>query len=306
MAEKINWTFLGTGSSVPTKRRNHTANLLQYKDELILFDSGEGTQRQFRKAGLSASKITRIVISHWHGDHVLGLAGLLQTMSMNSYNKNLEIYGPKGIKEKIRILFGLYGINGNDFRLNVFEVSSGKIFETEEFFVESLPMDHNAPTNAYSFVVKEKKRLDKKKLEKLGIGNSPLVGDLAKGKKVKINGKVVDGSKMLYVEDQKKITIIVDSRKCENAIKLSKDSDVLICESSFSAEEQETANDHGHMSSRDACEIAKKAKVKKLYLIHLSQRYDEIPKKILGEAKEFLKGTKIEVKIPEDLDKIGV
>jgi len=306
MAEKIKLNFLGTGSSVPTARRNHTANLLQYKDEVILFDCGEGTQRQFRLAGISASKITKIILSHWHGDHVLGLAGLLQTMSMNGYSKSLEIYGPKGISEKIRVLFDLFGIKGEDFNLKVKEIGDGIFFETQDFYLESMKMEHNAPTNAYSFVVKEKTRIDKKKLEKLKIPNSPLIGELVKGKKVKINGKEVDGAKMLYMESSRKVTIIVDSRKCDNAVLLSNGAGLLICESSFSAEESEIAIDHGHMTSKDACEIAKEANVKKLFLIHLSQRYDVIPKKILGEAKGFLKGTKIEVKIPEDLDSLEI
>jgi len=302
MAEKIKITFLGTSSSVPTARRNHTANLLQYKDEMILFDCGEGTQRQFRKAKLNICKITKIVISHWHGDHVLGLAGLLQTMIMNGYKRNLEIYGSKGISKKIRELLDLFGIKDKELNLKVIEIEEGVFFENSEFYLESSFMEHNILTNAYSFVIKEKRRLDKKKLEKLKIPNSPLIGDLVKGKKVKINGKEIDGKKLLYVEPQRKVTIIVDSKYCESAVKLAEDSNILICESSFSKEEGEIAKDHGHMTSHDSATIAKKARVGRLYLIHLSQRYDVIPKKILEEAKEVFK----ETKVAEDLDSIEV
>ena len=108
MAEKIKLTFLGTGSAIPTARRNHPATLLQYKDENILVDCGEGTQRQFRKAKLNPCKITRILISHWHGDHVLGLPGLLQTLNLNGYNGKLVLYGPKGSKQKFQEMVAPY------------------------------------------------------------------------------------------------------------------------------------------------------------------------------------------------------
>jgi ribonuclease Z len=104
MVEKIELTFLGTGSSIPTARRNHPAVLLKYKAENILVDCGEGTQRQFRLAHMNPCKVTRILISHWHGDHALGLPGLLQTLVMNGYNRKLEIYGPRGSKEWVLML----------------------------------------------------------------------------------------------------------------------------------------------------------------------------------------------------------
>src|SRR5574344_1407168 len=133
MTEKINVTFLGTGSAVPTARRNHPAVLLQYKDENLLFDCGEGTQKQFRIAKLNPCKITRIFISHWHGDHVFGLPGLLQTLALNNYSKTLYIYGPRGTKQFIDLYEKLYIGKGNSFQIETKELSSGKIFEEKEF-----------------------------------------------------------------------------------------------------------------------------------------------------------------------------
>tara|TARA_Y100000310_G_scaffold155920_1_gene155344 strand:+ start:107 stop:1015 length:909 start_codon:yes stop_codon:yes gene_type:complete len=300
MTEKIKLTFLGTSSAVPTSRRNHTAILLQYKSEMILIDCGEGTQRQFRKAKINMCKLTKILISHWHGDHVLGLCGLLKTMIMNGYNKELEIYGPKGTKRKIREYLDMFLIKPKDLNLKVYEVEKGIFFDNEKFILDSLPMDHGIVTNAYSFIVKEKKRLDKKKLKKLGIPNSSLIGELVKGKVVKIKGRKIDGKKLIYKEKEKKITFVIDSRYNDNAVKLSNKSDLLICEASFSKNEEDLAKHHGHMTSKEASTIAKKAKAKKLALIHLSQRYDANPKLILKEAKETFK----EVFIPEDLDRI--
>jgi len=312
MVEKINLTFLGTGSAIPTARRNHPAVLLQYKSENILFDCGEGTQRQFRKAKLNPCKLTKILISHWHGDHVLGLPGLLQTLNLNGYNGELIIYGPKGSKTRFREMISPYlgfywnisRMKGNRFNIVVKEVGSGVVFEDEEFSIESEEMSHNCPALAYSFVVKEKKRLDKSKLMKLKLPNSPLVGELVKGKTVKIDRKKIDGKKLLYTEPARKITFIMDTAINDNAIKLSKNSDVLISEATHSSEEQEIAAKYGHLTSVDAARIAKMSKSKKLILTHLSQRYDEIPKSILSESKDFLKGTKIEVGVAEDFDRV--
>ena len=300
MVEKIELTFLGTGSAIPTARRNHPAVLLKYKDENILVDCGEGTQRQFRKAKLNPCKITKILISHWHGDHVLGLPGLLQTMLLNGYKKSLEIYGPKGTGEKVRQFFDLLGRKGQDLDVKVKEVSSGVIFEKGDFVIEAEEMEHDCPVVGYSFVEKERMRLDRDKLAKLKIPNSPLIGELMNGKVVEIGGKKVDGKKLLYKEPARKVVFIMDTRMCDNAVKLAKGADVLICEATYGEKEQEIASEYGHLSSVDAATIAKKAKVEALVLTHLSQRYDTVPKVIFGEASKVFKN----VRVVEDLDSI--
>jgi len=301
MVEKINVTFLGTGSSIPTLRRNHPAMLLKYKAENILVDCGEGTQRQFRKAGLNPCKVTKILISHWHGDHVLGLPGLLQTLNMNGYNGELIIYGPRGSKKKFQEMVVPYLPNREmNYDIVLKEVGVGIIFDSDDFEIEAAEMNHGCPALAYSFIVKEKKRLDKEKLKKLKIPNSPLVGELVKGRVVEINGKKVDGKKLMYVEPARKVSFVMDTAMNVNVVKLVKGADVLVSEATYSKEEQEIAKEHGHLTSVDAATIAKKAKVKALVLIHLSQRYEGIPKVILGEAKTVFK----DVIIPEDLEEI--
>ena len=301
MADRINLTFLGTGSAIPTKRRNHPAMLLRYKAENILIDCGEGTQRQFRKASKNPCKITRILITHWHGDHVFGLPGILNTLRLNGYSGKLEIYGPKGTSEWIRKYLDLVGGRGMDLDLKITEVKEGIIFDEGEYFVEAKEMDHDCPCVGYSFVVREKKRLDAEKLKKLKIPNSPLIGKLAEGKVVTIDGKKIDGKKLLYTEDERKVSVIMDTRVCDNAVKLAKGADLLVCESTFSKEEsEELLGNRAHLSSVEAAGIAKKAKVKSLVLTHLSQRYEGIPKVILKEAKEVFEDTII----PEDLESV--
>jgi len=308
MAEKIKLTFLGTGSAVPTARRNHPAFYLQFKDENILIDCGEGAQRQFRKAKLNPCRITKILITHWHGDHVLGLPGLLQTLMLNGYNRKLEIYGPKGTSERVRKFFDLIGRKGQKLDVRVSEFGgrgigvSEVVFDGGDFFVEAIEVEHDCPCLAYSFVVREKSRLDKAKLAKLKIGNSPLVGELVKGKNVLIGGKKVDGKKLVYVEPSRKISFVLDTRFNENAVALAKGSDLLVCEATYSVEDKDVAEMRAHMTSAEAAKIAKRAKVGKLILTHLSQRYDEMPKVILGEAGEVFEN----IKVAEDLDVVNL
>jgi ribonuclease Z len=308
MAEKIKITFLGTGSAIPTARRNHPAVLLQFKDENILIDCGEGTQRQFRKAKINPCKITKILISHWHGDHTLGIPGLLQTLVLNGYNRKLKIYGPRGTKKKIKEIMDVFMRSylksgkggGQKLDLEVYEVGERTFFESEEYYLESASLNHGVPAVAYAFVVREKKRLDKKKLKKLNLPKSSLIGELVKGKVVEINGKKINGKKISYLEPSRRVSIVMDTLPCNGAVEISRNANVLVCESSFSVEDKDTAKNYGHLTSVDAAKIAKKAGAMKLFLVHLSQRYDAVPKIILNEANKIFK----DVKVAEDLDRV--
>jgi ribonuclease Z len=283
--EKITLTFLGTGNAVPTPKRNHTAMLLAYKNENILIDCGEGTQRQFKFAKLSANKITRLLLTHMHGDHVLGIPGLFQTLKMNDYSKILEIYGPRGTQRFIDGIEQLFRIK---IKTQVSEVFS-KFFETDEFYLEASPMKHDAPCLAYSFVIKDKCRLDPAKLKKLKLPNSPILKQLAEGKDIVHEGKKIKASEVSYHEKGRKITFILDTAYNEAAIELAKDADILVCEASFSNDEQQLANERMHLTAEQAATIAKKANVGKLILTHISQRYEHNPRVILEEAKAVFK-----------------
>ncbi len=298
---KIPITFLGTSQAIPTAKRNHTAILLQYGNENILVDCGEGTQRQFRKARLNPCKLTRLLITHWHGDHILGIAGLFQTLLLNGYNKTLHVYGPRGTKQDLNDLIHLL-VPYNKIPLVVEEVSEGKFFETKDFYLESIPVKHGIPCNAYSFVEKERIRLDKKKLKKFKIPNSPLLGELQKGKDIEFKGKKIKAKDVTYKSPQKKITIILDTALTDNCHKIAKDSEVLITEAVYLNDEKELARLHEHLTAEQAGQIAKQAKAKKLYLSHLSQRYDGNERLILKEAKKKFNNTII----AEDLMNIEV
>lgn len=289
MTSKMKLTFLGTSGAVPSIKRNHPSMLLSYKQENILIDCGEGTQRQFKKARISPTKITRLLITHWHGDHVLGIPGLLQTLSFNNYRKTLFIYGPKGIKKNMNNLIKAFpSVMG--VKIKVQEVD-GKFLETDEFYIESKKMAHGIPTNAYAFVKKGQRRIDKKKLSRSKLPSGPLLQKLKKGRSITHKGKRYLTKDLTYFEGGKKISFVLDTLQNKRIVSLVKNSDLLVIESTYSDEVKAMARERKHMTARQDAEIAKKAKVKRLFLTHLSERYEKNPERILKEAKKIFKNS---------------
>lgn len=288
--ESFTITFLGTGNAVPTKLRNHTAILASFLNEQVLIDCGEGTQRQFKVAGISPARLTRLLVTHWHGDHVLGIPGLFQTLAMSEYGKSLQVCGPRGTLRSMYHLQELF----HEFKINtsVHEVS-GVFVDTPAYCIEAGQMEHGIPTNAYALVLKERRRLDKAKLKKLKLPNSPLLGELQAGRDIVFEGKKVKASAVSYIEKGKKIVIILDTGMTDTAIALAKNADLLVCESTFSHEEAEKALEYRHLTAVDAATIAKKAKAKQLILTHISQRYEHAPQVIEKEAKKVFKNTRV-------------
>lgn len=296
----IKLTFLGTAAQTPTVKRNHTAILLNYKGENILIDCGEGTQRQFRKAKLNPCKVTRLLITHRHGDHVFGIPGLLSTLALGGYKKTFFIYGPKGTKDFMSALLKIFKFT-RKYEINVKEVK-GKFLETDDFYLEAQAMEHGIPTNAYVFVKKGQIRIDKKKLEKSKLPHGSLLKKLKQGKNISYKGKKYLARNLTYQVGDKKVAIVLDTKFNTNIVDFVKDSDLLICESNFASDIQDKAMEHLHLTAGQAAEVAKKSKSKKLILTHLSQRYDKSPKKILNDAKKVFKN----VEIVKDLDRIEV
>lgn len=292
--------FLGTGSMVPTKERNHSALLLSYKEEGILFDCGEGTQRQLKMAGLNLNKITKILISHWHGDHVLGLPGLVQTMGSLGYEGTLEIYGPKGTKKRMENMGDVF-LFEDTVDIKVEDVSKTRFFSGKEFALEALPLEHTTSCLGYSFIENDKRKMKKELLKKKGIAEGPLVGKLQEGQSVKINGKIIAPDEVSIIEKGKKVTYIADTKLCSNAIKLSENADILICESTYANDLEEKASLYKHLTAGQAGFIANKAGVKKLVLTHFSQRYKD-----LEQIKEDAKTVFNNIICANDLMKISL
>lgn len=290
MASNVKIKFLGTSAQIPSSRRNHSAILLTYQGENILIDCGEGTQRQFRIAKLNPCKITRILLTHWHSDHMLGLPGLLSTMALSGYTRKLHIYGPKGTKEFMKDLLRMFNFQ-KKYEIVVEETNGGKFFDTDDFYLESEKMSHGIPANAYSFVIKDKLRLDRKKIAKAKLPSGPILKNLKEGKDIVHDGKKFKAKDFLYGEKGKKISIVLDTLINDKIVPFVKNSDVLICDSSFSSENDKEAKEHMHLTSKQDGEIAKKSNSKKLVLTHISQRYDSDNKELLNDAKKVFKNT---------------
>jgi ribonuclease Z len=288
----IEITFLGTSHAVPTKEKNQTAILLSHGAEKILVDCGEGTQRQFKIAGLNLCKITKILITHWHGDHILGLPGLLQTLAMGNYSKILKIYGPRGTKEFMKLMLSIF-VFREKIKVEVHEISEGTFFEDNDFKLEAYKMQHQSPCLAYAFIEKEKYNLDIEKLKKQGIEPGPWLKELKEKGKIKIKDKVVYVKDYAKVVPEKKISFILDTSYNKNCVKAAKNSELLIGEACFLNKESKLAEERGHLTAEQLGLIAKKAQVKKLFLTHISQRYSAKEKQVLSESKKIFKNSEL-------------
>ena len=265
-------TFLGTSSMVPTKERNQIAVFLSYGSEGILFDCGEGTQRQFKIAGISLTKVTKILISHWHGDHVLGLPGLIQSLSSSEYNNTLEIYGPAGTKKRMEKMFDAF-VFDKKLSFVVNEVKNGVFFENNEFKIESYPLEHGIETLGFRFVEKDKRKIDLKKTKKFGIPQGHLLGKLQRGKSIELDNRKIEPDDVTFIENGKKIAYVTDTIVCDNCYKTAEDADLLICEATYSSKLVDKSEEYGHMTAKQAAQIANNSNTKQLVLIHFSARY---------------------------------
>lgn len=284
-------TFLGTSCMIPTKERNHTSILLSYKNENILMDCGENTQRQLRIAGISPTKITKILITHWHGDHVLGLPGLIQTLAVSEYSKVLEIYGPIGTKKFFERIQETYILRAN-IKIKIKEIKQGGMFfRGNDFSLEAIKLKHgNAPCLGYSFVEEDRRRIDIEYTKKIGLIKHPLLGELQRGKSIKWKEKTISVDKATYLIKGRKFSLILDTLLNENCYKIAKNADLLVCEATYLDDFRERAREYGHLTARQAAEIAKKANAKKLILTHFSQRYKNV-EKLREEAMGVFKNT---------------
>ncbi len=265
-------TFLGTSSMTPTKDRNQSSVLITYEGEGILIDCGEGTQRQFKQKGISLTKITKILITHWHGDHVFGLPGIISTLGSSEYTKTLEIYGPLGTQQYFKSLLQSF-IFDKRIELVIKEITECRFFENKKFYLEAYALEHNIPTLGYSFIEKDEKRIDIKKTKQLGIPEGPLLGQLQDGQSINFKGKQIKPEDATYIKKGRKISIIADTSPCKNAVDLARNADLLICESTYCTKLEEKGEEYNHMSSRQAGLIANQANAKKLILTHFSARY---------------------------------
>lgn len=293
--------FLGTAGSIPTPKRGLPAIAIQRKGELILFDCGEGVQRQMIQANVGLHRKTKVFVTHMHGDHVLGLPGLFQTMSLLSRKQKLEIYGPQGIAAFVEsieqtIQFTL------TFPIQIYEIeNAGVVCEEKEYEVRATWVNHVIPSLAYALT--EKPRPGKFYPEKaisLGVPEGPPWSDLQRGLSIKLpNGQFVKAEEVVGPpRPGRKVVYTGDAKPSKGLTEFAENADLLIHDATFDDELRERAGEDGHSTPSQAAEVAKEAKAKWLVLTHISARYKdssillEQAKKIFPRvdvAEDFLK-----------------
>ena len=286
--------FLGTSSAVHSPKRNHPSIALKAFGEVMLFDCGEATQKQMLHTNVSPMKISKIFISHLHGDHILGLPGLLQSLGLLGRENKLTIYGPEGLNIVRDSIFSL-GYCKFEFPIEFIEIGSGTVVETEEYVIKAQFVQHNVPNLAYSIEEIKKPRFLREKAIELGVPVGPYFGRLHNGEEIEIDGRIIKPEQVLG-EPRKgiKITYSGDTIPCEEMIEFAKDSTLLIHESTFVKEDYQNAIEHFHSTSVDAANIAKQSNSKELILTHISTRYDDKYNEImLNEAKEIFENTRL-------------
>jgi ribonuclease Z len=289
---QLNIVFLGTSGSWPTMKRNVTALAVKRAGEVILFDCGEGTQRQFQKSNLSYMQISKIFITHFHGDHFLGLPGLIQTMQLNDREAPLHIYGPKGMTDLMNQILTL-GYFKPNFKIISYDIKKEDTIEFDEYCINVLKVKHGVPAFAYSIVEKMRPgKFDKSKALKLGIPEGPLFSRLQRGENITLeNGKKITSKSVLGPPRKgRKIVISGDTIPIPKMINFSKDADILIHEATFDSSHEDISTEYGHTTASQAANIAKKANVGRLFLTHISPRY--LNSNILeNEAKKIFKNS---------------
>ncbi|MEO4052568.1 ribonuclease Z [Solibacillus sp. CAU 1738] len=270
--------FLGTGAGMPSKERNTSAlavKLLEERGTIWLFDCGEGTQHQILHTTIKPRKIEKIFITHLHGDHIFGLPGLLSSRSFLGGEDTLTIYGPSRLKEWIEATLATTNTHVT-YPIEYVEVQEGIVFEDEQFVVSALPLEHVIP--CFGYRIEQKALPGELLIDKAlayGVPKGPLLGMLKRGENVTLpNGEIVLSSDVTAPEKPGFIlTILGDTKYCDNAIRLSKNADIVIHEATFDHLTKHLAASYGHATNTEAATVAKKASAKYLILNHISARF---------------------------------
>ena len=277
--------FLGTSAAQPTEKRGLSCICLEKEGEILMFDAGESAQISYMKSGLGWNKKMKLFVTHLHGDHCVGILGLLQTMSMQNRTESLEIFGPKGIDEflaaNIKILnFGL------PFSILITIVNEGTIYENNKFLIHATKANHSITAFSYLFEEKDKPgRFNVEKAKELGIPEGELWNKLQNGEDITNNEKIIKPEQVLGKKRSgKKIGISGDTMPTKELEEFFRECDYLVFDSTFLDEEKQKAQDTCHSTAKQAAELGKNANVKNLILTHFSARYkDEIGHKTEAE-----------------------
>jgi ribonuclease Z len=279
--------FLGTAASRPTVERNVSALAVVREGETLLFDCGEGTQRQMMRYGISFG-LGDIFFSHFHADHILGVIGLIRTMALQGRTDPLRLWGPRGAVRILRRAEG-FGAERPGFPVEIFELAEGESIRRDEYAVVPFGADHRGtPALGYAIVENARKgRFDPERARAIGIPEGPLWGRIHRGLAVTLDdGRTIDPAEIVGPpRSGRRIAITGDTRPCAATVEAAQGADLLIHEATFAEEEAQRAADTGHSTAREAAEIAARAAVKRLILTHLSARYSRDTRDLEREAR---------------------
>jgi len=319
--------ILGSAAAIPIKNRNLSSIAIKYKNQTLIFDCGEDFQRRFAEASLKFNKQLKIFITHFHGDHIIGLPGFLFRLSLNDRTAPMMIFGPRNLFLYLFLHKKILGLKAN-YPITIFEIdhqnneliefegldsevpkrltkiNENIIFDSKYFSINYALVEHSVITYAYAFVEKSRYgKFNPIRAKDLSIPEGNLWKILQEGEIIEFDGKIIDPVKEGIVGPRRpgrKITYSGDMMPSDSLIDLGKDSDILIHEATFAKALAETAKDKKHSTSIDAANDAIKMNAKKLILTHISSRYQEDAEKLLEEAKEIFPNTIL----AEDLLKI--
>jgi len=281
--------FLGTSASAPSIHRGLTAQVIKHDEYRFLIDCGEGTQRQILKSGIGFKRLNRILITHGHLDHILGLAGLLSTFSRWETIDELEIFAGSWALERISdLIFGVVLRGARPpMKIHLVEIQPGVLFEDGDFSVSAFPVNHRGP-DCYGYLFEEKSRRPflPEKAELLEIPPGPWRRELVAGQSIRLpDGRVIKPDQVLGpVRPGTRLVHVGDSGRTDNLRSVCHLADLLVIEATYLNTEAEMANDFAHLTARQAAELAQEAGVKNLILTHISRRYRE--RDVLAEARE--------------------
>ncbi|MBN2487851.1 MAG: ribonuclease Z [Methanosarcinaceae archaeon] len=296
-------TFLGTGGSLPTSNRNPSAIMVNREGELMLFDCGEGAQQQMMRAKTGMMGLTSIFITHFHADHMLGIPGLIQTMSFQGRTEPLTIYGPHWVEEFTRLLSAL-GYYKLRYDLKTVQLKPGVIIKRNGYSIHVIKTEHSIPSIGYALVEDERLgKFNREKAIELGVPPGPMFSKLHKGEAVEIDGRTIRSEDVVgEPRPGRKIVYSGDTRPCEAVLKASIGADLLIHDGTLADEKAEWAFESMHSTAGEAATIAKEAGVHRLILTHISSRYSEDVSPILNDAKKVFE----HVTVADDLMEIEI
>ncbi len=264
--------ILGTSSQVPTRHRNHNGYLLRWDGRGLLFDPGEGTQRQMVRSGASATDITRILITHFHGDHCLGLPGIIQRISLDRVPHRVDVHFPaSGRKFFDRLQFA--SIYDNQARIRPLgQREEGVLHQDDSLTIEGRRLDHGVESWGYRIKEPDGVRFLPERLEAAGVRGRD-IGVLQRQGEVSVDDRLVRIEDVSEPKRGQSVAVVMDTRRCAAAVELARDVDLLLIESTYLQSEAREARDHGHLTAREAAQIAVDAGARRVVLSHFSQRY---------------------------------